>query len=223
MTKLLLMAVLLLTFQNIALAVEPDSTGRDPKYVTTILERSQKIVDGLSLCRPADNNTVRNIIANRYFHLNDVYERRDNSISSLKSISPDKETLEAGTKTIMNQQDAELYRMHFAFQTALSLYLNDAQIAMVKDGMTFGVLMVTYNSTLEMIPSLTDEEKRQIKAWLTEAREYAMNAESSHKKHEVFGKYKGRINNYLSARGYNLQKEREEWYKRIEQQKSAAQ
>jgi hypothetical protein len=38
-----------------------------------------------------------------------------------------------------------------------------------------------------------------------------MDAESSEKKHWWFGKYKGRINNYLSAQGYDLQKERKEW------------
>ena len=52
--------------------------------------------------------------------------------------------------------------------------------------------------------------------WLKEAREFAIDAESSKKKHEMFGKYKGRINNYLTKRGYDLTKEREEWYKRIE-------
>ena len=30
-----------------------------------------------------------------------------------------------------------------------------------------------------------------------------------------FGKYKGRINNYLSAQGYDLKKEGIEWQKRI--------
>ena len=40
--------------------------------------------------------------------------------------------------------------------------------------------------------SLSDEEKKQIMAWLIEARELAIDAESSNKKHEVFGKYKGR-------------------------------
>ncbi|MFA5045113.1 MAG: DUF3826 domain-containing protein, partial [Paludibacter sp.] len=44
-------------------------------------------------------------------------------------------------------------------------------------------------------------------------------AESANKKHEAFGKYKGRINNYLSARGYNLVKEREGWYARIKDRK----
>ena len=30
-----------------------------------------------------------------------------------------------------------------------------------------------------------------------------------------YGKYKGRINNYLSKRGYDLVKERKAWYERI--------
>ena len=34
------------------------------------------------------------------------------------------------------------------------------------------------------------------------------------KKHAWFGKYKGRINNYLSAAGYDLKKEGEDWQKR---------
>ena len=40
-------------------------------------------------------------------------------------------------------------------------------------------------------------------------------AENSNKKHAAFGKYKGRINNYLSKRGYDLVKERKAWYERI--------
>jgi hypothetical protein len=68
-----------------------------------------------------------------------------------------------------------------------------------------------------MIPSLTKAQKDQIMAWLVEAREHAMDAESSEKKHWWFGKYKGRINNYLSAQGYDLQKERKEWEERNKQ------
>ena len=114
-----------------------------------------------------------------------------------------------------DKADAALYRSHFAFPAALSLFLNDRQIEGVKDGMTYNVLHVTYSAQLDMIPTLKEEEKAQIYAWLVEAREYAMDAESSKKKHEAFGKYKGRINNYLSKRGYNLTKEREEWAKRV--------
>ena len=80
---------------------------------------------------------------------------------------------------------------------------------------TYGVVKVTYDSHLDMIPTLKEEEKAQIYAWLIEAREFALDAENSNKKHAAFGKYKGRINNYLAKRGYDLKKEREEWYKRI--------
>ena len=97
----------------------------------------------------------------------------------------------------------------------LPFFLNEEQIEAVKDGMTYGVVKVTYEATLDMIPSLKEEEKVQIYAWLVEAREFAMDAENSNKKHAAFGKYKGRINNYLAKRGYNLTKEREEWAKRV--------
>ena len=118
-------------------------------------------------------------------------------------------------KAAENEKDAALYRSHFAFPASLSLFLNEEQIEAVKDGMTYGVVKVTYEATLDMIPSLKEEEKVQIYAWLVEAREFAMDAENSNKKHVAFGKYKGRINNYLAKRGYNLTKEREEWAKRV--------
>jgi hypothetical protein len=41
-------------------------------------------------------------------------------------------------------------------------------------------------------------------AMLLEAREHAMDGGSSEEKHAIFGKYKGRINNFLSAQGIDL-------------------
>lgn len=199
-------------------AVDLNKDGRDPKYVESIVGRSQKIVDKLGINDLKEIEAVRNIIANRYFELNDIYEIRDAKAGKIKETFQGDAKSEA-LKTVENEKDAALYRSHFAFPAALSLYLNDKQIEAVKDGMTYSVVDVTYTATLEMIPALTDEEKAQILAWLIEAREFAMDAENSNKKHEAFGKYKGRINNYLSKRGYDLTKEREEWYKRIEAKK----
>jgi hypothetical protein len=52
-------------------------------------------------------------------------------------------------------------------------------------------------------------------AWLVEAREVALTAGSAEEKHRVFGKYKGRINNFLSAAGYDLKAaERAMWERR---------
>jgi len=52
--------------------------------------------------------------------------------------------------------------------------------------------------------------------------EKAMDAESADKKHAVFGKYKGRINNYLSAAGIDMKKEEAAWQQRIKERKAAA-
>ena len=72
--------------------------------------------------------------------------------------------------------------------------------------MTYGVVQITYNSYLDMLPTLTVEQKQTIMIHLVEARELAMDAGSSKEKHWWFVKYKGRINNYLSAQGYDLKK-----------------
>ena len=183
------------TAQTVAL----NSDGLDSAYVESIVKRSQKIVDGLQLTDQKKARTVRNIIANRYFLLNDIHAKYDKS-----------------------QQDAlqaELYKHHFELASALALYLTDEQIDAVKDGMTFGRLKRDYQATQDMIPTLSDFEKQQILIWLKEAREYAMDAADSKGKHYWFDKYRGRTNNWLSARGYDLKKERDEWMKRIEKEK----
>jgi len=177
-----------------------NTEGQDAKYVETIKGRAQKIVDGLALADALKAVNVRNIIANRYFLLNNIHSRY-----SQKS-----------------QQDslyAELYKHHFELESALSLYLNSEQVDAVKDGMTYGRLKRDYNAQLDMIPTLKEEEKAQILVWLKEAREYAMDAADSKGKHFWFDKYRGRTNNWLSARGYDLKKERDNWMKRIEEAK----
>lgn len=217
--KLLVSLFLLSAVTFTVSAVELDSLKRDPKYVETIVARSKKIVDNLKIKDEAVRKNVLNIVCNKYFSLNDIYTKRDTAINQAKRSGLSKELINAAVTTAKNETESALYRSHFAFAADLSLFIKDKQIEAIKDGMTFGVVKVTYDSTLDMIPSLTKEEKAQILAWLKEAREFAVDAESANKKHEAFGKYKGRINNYLSKRGYDLVKERQEWYKRIEARK----
>ena len=215
MKKIVLMSLLLLCGWISAGAVDLNKENRDPKYVESIVNRSQKIVDKLGLTDAKVAEDVCNIIANRYFELNDIYEIRDAKVKTVKESGLTGDAKGEALKAAENEKDAALYRSHFAFPASLSLFLNEEQIEAVKDGMTYGVVKVTYEATLDMIPSLKEEEKAQIYAWLVEAREFAMDAENSNKKHAAFGKYKGRINNYLVKRGYNLTKEREEWAKRV--------
>lgn len=215
MKKIVLMSLLFLCGWIFAGAVDLNKENRDPKYVESIVNRSQKIVDKLGLTDVKVAEDVCNIIANRYFELNDIYEIRDAKVKNVKESGLTGDAKNEALKAAENEKDAALYRSHFAFPASLSLFLNEEQIEAVKDGMTYGVVKVTYEATLDMIPSLKEEEKVQIYAWLVEAREFAIDAENSNKKHAAFGKYKGRINNYLAKRGYNLTKEREEWAKRV--------
>ena len=217
MMKIYTILFFLLTFTTLninAQSVKLNEENRDPEYVKNIVNRSQKIVDKLNINDKETAANVFNIIANRYFLLNDIYEKRDAAVKEAKEKLSGNEK-NAAIQAAENEKDAQLYRKHFDFASSLSLYLNDEQIEAVKDGMTYNVVEVTYKAQCDMIPTLKDFEKKQILAWLKEAREFAMDAENSKKKHEAFGKYKGRINNYLSKQGYDLTKEREEWYKRV--------
>ena len=199
MKNVLYAALLWLLPLSAAAQVALNTEGQDPQYVETIKGRAQKIVDGLQLTDAQKAESVRNIIANRYFLLNDIHSKYD--------------------KTQQDALQAELYRHHFELASALALYLTDEQIDAVKDGMTYGRLKRDYNAQLDMIPTLTDEEKTQVLVWLKEAREYAMDAADSKGKHFWFDKYRGRTNNWLSSKGYDLKKERENWMKRIEEAK----
>ena len=184
---LVLFGALSATAQTVTL----DEQNRDAQYVKTICDRSQKIVDKLGLTDGETALNVRNVIANRYFLLNDIYEKRDAAVKEAKEkLTGDAKN--AAVQAAENAKDSELYRHHFELESNLSLFLNDEQIEAVKDGMTYGVVKVTYEAQCDMIPTLKDYEKKQILAWLKEAREYAMDAENSNKKHAAFGKYKGR-------------------------------
>lgn len=214
MKKTLLTAAALLAINIVAAsAADLDSVGRDRKYVETIVQRSKKVTDALKITGTEKGRQVLNIVANRYFKLNDIYSERDSLKAVAKTLTGEAKKQKAEYAEM--QKDHKLYRSHFGFEADLSLYLTDKEIETVKDVLTYNVVNVTYTAQCDMIPTLKEEEKAQILAWLKEAREFAIDAESSKKKHEAFGKYKGRINNWLSKRGYNLTKERQEWEKRV--------
>ena len=170
MKKVLYAAVLWLLALPLYAQVALKTEGLDTAYVASIVKRSQKIVDGLQLNDAQKAENVRNIIANRYFLLNDIHSK----------YGKDKQA----------ERDAELYKHHFELASALALYLTDEQIDAVKDGMTFGRLPRDYQATQDMIPTLSDFEKQQILILLKEAREYAMDAADSKGKHFWFDKYR---------------------------------
>lgn len=185
-------------------------------YTKVITERAAKITAVLGIEDKAKAEKVTYVIRDQYSNLNDVYAARDLNVKAIKEkYKEDKAERDTALAKENRAVDASLAKLHKKYLKNLSAHLTEKQVEQVKDGMTYGVLPLTYRAYQEEILTLTDYQKKQILVWLTEAREKAMDAESSDKKHAWFGKYKGRINNYLSAAGYDLKKEGEEWQKRI--------
>lgn len=187
--------------------------------VSPFYSRAEKITKSLSLSESV-RSKVNTLIADRYQCLNDLQQKRDEQIKEAK-LNSDKETFSQAKETISAAYQQKITKTHQSFVRKLSRKLDDLSIDVIKDGMTYNVAPNTMKAYKEMIPSLTPAQCSQIWIWLVEARELAMDGESSEKKHAMFGKYKGRINNYLSAQGYDLKKEGEEWQKRIQANKSA--
>ena len=214
---LLLFVIVLNSFTGVLAQESSNAINKDAAYTQTITNRAEKIVQTLEISDSSKAKRVTNIIASQYRNLNTLHTERDDQISQIKQKGLSKEIVDSQIKTVRETTDKKLSVLHNAFLTALSHELSREQVTKVKDGMTYNVLKVTYTAYSDMIPSLTKEQKDQIMTWLVEAREQAMDAENSEKKHAWFGKYKGRINNYLSAEGYDLKKEREGWQQRIKE------
>lgn len=183
----------------------------DPAYTQVITERAQKIVDTLKIDDPAAALQARNLIADQYRSLSILHDTRDTQIKAIQSQAGNNpDSVKLATQALKDMTQTLLDQLHSRYLLKLSALLTPAQIDHVKDGMTYGILQVTYNSYLDMLPQLTEQQKTTITAYLVEAREIAMDAGSSDEKHKCFGKYKGRINNYLSAQGYDLKKASQE-------------
>ena len=186
------------------------------QYVKALELRVTKIVAPLNIEKKRKLGKVHHIISAQYQALNTIHSNRDGKIKELKltNTGSDNELklLVADVESVASMEIAEI---HSKFIHDLKRHLSDKQVDAVKDGMTYNVANTTYKGYQDMLPSLTDGQKTKIWNWLAEAREIAMDAETSEKKHWWFGKYKGRINNYLSSEGFDMKKESEAWQKRI--------
>ncbi|WP_428305902.1 DUF3826 domain-containing protein [Lacipirellula sp.] len=167
-----------LTFASLTQTAAAQDAAADA-HLQVLCERAAKIVTALQLEDAEQATRVRDLIAQQYLSLGKIHD--------------------AGSAQV-----TELDALHRRFLARLGAELSPQHVDAVKDGMTYGVAPLTFNAYRELLPQLTADQRREVHAQLLEAREYAMDAGSSEAKHAMFGKYKGRINNYLSQAGYDL-------------------
>ncbi|KQB39939.1 DUF3826 domain-containing protein [Flavobacterium aquidurense] len=190
----------------------------DPEYIKVTNERAAKIVDKLGLKNPEKEKAVIDIVAQQFRDLSEIQDGRDAEIKKIKEDTAlDKEKQNESIDKLKSKADQSIDKLHKAYLKKLGKQLTEDKITEVKDGMTYGVLPITVAGYNDMLPNLTAAQKDYIYKALVEAREHAMDGGSSKEKHGWFGKYKGRINNYLSKEGYDLNKESADWHKRLEE------
>ena len=203
LSRIRLLLCLLLFAVPVLFLRAADTASSVPNAVQ--IQRAEKITAALKLDDPAKAARVRDLIAQQYADLSVIHAARDAAIKAAKEKgATDKTAGMEAMKIARNSATAAQDKLHPEYLARLAVELTPAQIDQVKDGMTYGVAPLTFRVYQEMLPNLTDDQKSQLLTWLNEAREHAMDASTSEEKHAWFGKYKGRINNYLSKAGIDM-------------------
>jgi uncharacterized protein DUF3826 len=201
-TILISLSILFAGRTTLAVAKEDN---QEEAYARSIAERSRKIVTPLDLQDQTKAEIIERIIAEQYRGLRNIHDSRDAKIESLsKDLPDDDEGIDRAVKQVQQLAQIEQFVLHRRFIARLTAELSPVQVTIVKDGMTYGVVPTTYSRYLQLLPNLQEAERKTVMALLIEAREYAMDGGSSKEKHGWFRKYKGKINNYLSSVGYDL-------------------
>ena len=202
MRTLLLIVALLLTPCAIAIAADEAIKPDDARYLADLDKRAEGVLKELHLTDADKAARVKQAVIDQYRAIKRVDEETVAVAPKGDKAAADKAKEDAA---------AAKKPLHDAFLAKLSSDLTPEQVETVKDKMTYNVVRVTYDGFCDMIPALTDVQKGYVLAQLKEAREIAMDQGSSNEKHAVFGKYKGRINNYLSKEGYDLKQATKDW------------
>jgi len=212
--------ILLLSFLlGTAAMAQTQSPAEQENYTKVITDRSAKIIAGIGITDSTSKKfiKVRDILVDHYRVTGTLHDGRNAEVKQVKASGLDKAAMNTKLASLDSVMNLKLDKHHAEFLAKLNKEITPEQVEGVKDAMTYKKVAVTYNSYLDELPQLTDAQKVQLKAWLIEAREKAVDAGSSDEKTAIFGKYKGRINNYLSKEGYDMKKAGEEWQKRIKE------
>jgi Protein of unknown function (DUF3826) len=193
----------------------PAAKADDLAYTRTLEKRASDVLDELRLDDRAIAERARGIIVDQFRGLRTLHDARD---AKVREIQADK-GLESAAKAARIESelasgDAASASLNDRFLAALAKDLSPAQVETVKDKMTYHKLQITYDGYLEMLPKLTTEQKKVVFDTLKEARDKAVYAGSAEEKTAIFGRSKGRVNNYLSSQGYDLKLAAKEWAER---------
>jgi hypothetical protein len=187
---------------------------KEAAYTKTIEKRTADILALVDVKDEAKVKSLHDAIMNQYRFLNDWYEKNGAAVKALAKKNDD------AAKAEIEKVKAPLKAQHEKFVAELAASLTPEQIEKVKNYIVKDKLPVTYKAYCEMLPKLTEEQKAKVYDILKQGREEAMDAGSAEEKTAIFGKYKGKVNIYLSGLGINMKQAEKEWQERIKAQRS---
>jgi tRNA A37 N6-isopentenylltransferase MiaA len=203
---LIAFAAALVLIGSSAFAAQADD---EAKYTQAIEKRTADIMSALDVKDEAKASRVHDAIMNQYRALRDWQQKND-------AAKKDKDT------AAQEQFKSDRKALHDQFLARLNADLSPEQVETVKDKLTYNKVKVTYDAYVEIIPSLTTEQRAKVMELLKQAREEAMDGVSSEEKSAIFKKYKGKINNYFVAQGIDEKKARKEWDEKRKASKTPA-
>lgn len=163
----------------------PAVTAEDPAIVAVAERRSSGMVEALKLEDADKSARIKQHVVNFIITLKNIHEGKDAPTGDAKQAE-----LEKARDALYGGLDAE--------------QLTEAQKLVIKNGLSANHYRINYDAFLNLVPTLTDEEKQYIHEQLAEVCERAILLNSGEAKGELFKNRRGRINNYLSERGYDL-------------------
>ncbi len=171
----------------------------EAEYERKLDNRCNDILHALALTDTAKAAAVKEILLNHYRALHSWQSSNDKRLEELKKAShaPDA-TAATAAKAELETLLGTRKELRTAFLAALAKQLTPDQVTLIKDKMTYGKVKLTYTVYCAQNPWFTEEHKAKVLAWLVEAREEAIDGGSSEEKSDIFNKFKGRINNYIS-------------------------
>lgn len=211
MNRIIFLFILFLFSVTISAAdIKLNTRNLPTEAVSEAKQRAAKVLAKLSLTNDSIRENIQIVVTNRYLELREIHHRYEERNKEIEATDLSKEKKAEELERSYYQYNSDLYRSRFGYIAWLSFYLDDEQVETVKDAMTYNLFHVRYNDFLDLLPNLTKAEKNRVYNWLIEAREFSMDFETPRKMRQMFTKYRGRINNYLSSRGYDLRKATED-------------
>ena len=182
------------------------------------------ILTALNLSDPKVAGQVHDILAAHLQALNAWHAQNDAQIKSLwngfnKARAKLNQAAADAALAKIDEVYATLKPEHEKFLASLSALLSPEQVEKIKDVLTIDKVRITFNAYGQIFHGLTDEQKAFILKNLKAAREEAIDAGAMTEKSAFFKKYKIKIEDYLTAQGYDVKQAYRDF---VAKQKAAA-